>query len=115
MATTADATDFVAETVYDELNRPKAQVLPYSAADPRYNTPDQITYSYDEVGNPTKVSAPPSEGQTIRNNTIYSYLDNGWVKSSTDPWDTHHLRLQPARPADQPHDHQREAARIARS
>jgi hypothetical protein len=25
--------------------------------------------------------------QTVRNDTSYSYFDNGWVKSSTDPWD----------------------------
>jgi RHS repeat-associated protein len=35
----------------------------------------------------TSLSAPPSQGQTVRNVTTYSYWDNGWVKSSTDPWD----------------------------
>jgi hypothetical protein len=33
------------------------------------------------------VSAPPSAGQTVRNIAAYSHFDNGWVKSSTDPWD----------------------------
>jgi RHS repeat-associated protein len=32
-------------------------------------------------------SLPPSDGETVRNTTTYSYFDNGWVKSSTDPWD----------------------------
>jgi hypothetical protein len=35
----------------------------------------------------TTASAPPSQGQTIRNDTHYDYFDNGWVKSSSDPWD----------------------------
>jgi RHS repeat-associated protein len=85
-ATTA-ADDFVQQTTYDELNRVKEKILPFDPADPRYNTPDRLTYSYDEVGNLTTVSAPPSQGQTIRNDTKLTYFDNGWVKTSTDPWD----------------------------
>ena len=85
--TTGDTTDFVLETVYDELNRIKAKKLPFSAADPNVKTADELDYSYDDVGNLAKVSAPPSAGQTVRNDTAYSYFDNGWIKSSTDPQD----------------------------
>nr|WSY52300.1 hypothetical protein OG999_20700 [Streptomyces sp. NBC_00886] len=34
-----------------------------------------------------KTSLPPSDGETVRNDTTYSYFDNGWARSSTDPWD----------------------------
>ncbi|PRX41047.1 YD repeat-containing protein, partial [Planifilum fimeticola] len=63
----------------------KEQTLPYDpeSGDPR----DKMTYEYDAVGNLTKVSAPPSAGQSVRVETTYTYFDNGWVKSSTDPWD----------------------------
>jgi RHS repeat-associated protein len=33
------------------------------------------------------VSAPPSAGQTVRNDTTYAHFDNGWVRTSTDAWD----------------------------
>ncbi len=46
-----------------------------------------MIYSYDEVGNKVKVSAPASAGQTTRVDTSYTYFDNGWTKSSSDPWD----------------------------
>ncbi|MFC5264964.1 polymorphic toxin-type HINT domain-containing protein [Kribbella qitaiheensis] len=85
--TTDDPDDFAQVTVYDALNRPKEKVSPYDKDDARYNTPDKTVMTYDEIGNVTKVSAPASEGQTVRNDTSYSYFDNGWVKSSTDPWE----------------------------
>ncbi|MEU8527092.1 DNRLRE domain-containing protein [Streptomyces sp. NPDC048629] len=84
---TAATDDFTSETVYDALNRPTRQIQPYDPADARYNKKVWTETSYDEVGRVSKVSAPPSEGQTVRNDTSYSYFDNGWVKSSTDPWD----------------------------
>ncbi|WP_306319994.1 MULTISPECIES: polymorphic toxin-type HINT domain-containing protein [unclassified Streptomyces] len=77
--------DFASQTVYDELNRVKETRTPYDPGDATYNKPDRTSYSYDEVGNVTKVSAPPSEGQNVRNDTTYSYFDNGWTKKSTDP------------------------------
>ena len=55
--------------------------------DARYTTPDKTTYTYDDVGRLAKVSAPPSSGETVRNDTTYTYFDNGWTKTSTDPWD----------------------------
>ncbi|ADB29853.1 YD repeat protein [Kribbella flavida DSM 17836] len=85
--TTDDPDDFAQVTVYDALNRPKEKVAPYDKDDARYNTPDKTVMTYDEIGNVTKVSAPASEGQTVRNDTSYAYFDNGWVKSSTDPWE----------------------------
>ncbi|MGW7287927.1 golvesin C-terminal-like domain-containing protein, partial [Streptomyces sp. NPDC054847] len=87
-ASTAAADDFAARTEYDALNRPVKQYQPYDPADARYNSPDVYTETvYDAVGRVAKTSLPPSVGQTVRNDTTQSYFDNGWVKSSTDPWD----------------------------
>ncbi|QOV41499.1 DNRLRE domain-containing protein [Streptomyces ferrugineus] len=79
---------FTQRTEFDALNRPVKQYQPYDPADSRYNDPNVYTQtSYDEVGRVKSTSLPPSEGQTVRNTTGYTYFDNGWVKSSTDPWD----------------------------
>ena len=93
VATAGVADDFVQQTTYDELNRVKERILPYDPGNARYNTPDKLTYDYDDAGRLTTVSAPPSEGQAVHNDTKLTYFDNGWVKSSTDPWDitTSHL------------------------
>ncbi|OAH13198.1 tRNA3(Ser)-specific nuclease WapA precursor [Streptomyces jeddahensis] len=87
VATTDDTTDYTAETVYDELNRVKEERSPFEKDDARYNTPDSTFYFYDEVGNLSSVSAPPSDGQTVRNVTEYTYYDNGWTRTAKDPWD----------------------------
>ncbi|MFJ8582046.1 DNRLRE domain-containing protein [Micromonospora sp. NPDC093277] len=84
--TPEDADDFSVVTVYDALNRKKEEWSSYDKDDSRYNTPDKTFYTYDDIGNLTKVSAPPSEGQAVRNDTEYTYYDNGWTKTSTDPW-----------------------------
>ncbi|TQK52322.1 RHS repeat-associated protein [Streptomyces sp. SLBN-118] len=84
---TAAADDFTSETTYDALNRPSKEYLPYDPADARYNKRVYSETMYDAVGRVAKSSLPPSEGQTVRNDTTYSYFDNGWTKSSTDPWD----------------------------
>jgi RHS repeat-associated protein len=88
-ATAAGTTDaFTQRTAYDELNRPVKQYQPYDPADSRYNNPNVYTETtYDKVGRVAKSSLPPSDGETVRNDTTYSYYDNGWAKSSTDPWD----------------------------
>ncbi|WP_260848651.1 DNRLRE domain-containing protein [Streptomyces sp. SLBN-118] len=87
-AETADADDFAARAEYDALNRPVKQFQPFDPADARYNSPNVYTQTfYDEVGRVSKTSLPSSAGQTVRNDTTYSYFDNGWPKSSTDPWD----------------------------
>ncbi|MFC4856912.1 DNRLRE domain-containing protein [Actinophytocola glycyrrhizae] len=84
--TTDDADDFVAETIYDKLNRPKEQLTPFDRDHAEIKTPDKTIYTYDPVGNLAEVSMPPSAGQTVRNVTKYSYFDNGWQRTSTDPW-----------------------------
>ncbi|MEV6630256.1 DNRLRE domain-containing protein [Actinoplanes sp. NPDC051470] len=85
---TAEANDFTAVTVYDVLNRVKEQREPYDPGDAeqRYRTADTTLYEYDVVGNQQKVSAPPSDGEDKRADTTYTYWDNGWNKTSTDPW-----------------------------
>jgi len=85
---TANADDFASRTTYDELNRPKRQYQPYDPNDTRYNKADVYTETYyDAVGRVSKTSLPPSQGQTVRNDTTFDYFDNGWAKESTDPWD----------------------------
>jgi RHS repeat-associated protein len=84
-ATAAEPDDFAQQTVYDALNRPVEQRLPYDPGDPAFDSPDRIFYEYDPAGRVTKVSAPPSAGQSIRNNTVTEYLDTGWVQTTTDP------------------------------
>ncbi|GGN90617.1 hypothetical protein GCM10011579_086680 [Streptomyces albiflavescens] len=88
-ATAAGSTDaFTVRTSYDELNRPAKQYQPYDPADSRYNDPNVYTETtYDKVGQVAKTSLPPSDGETVRNDTTYSYFDNGWARSSADPWD----------------------------
>lgn len=86
VATTDDPDDFADITVYDPMNRVKEQILPYDRDDVRYNAQDKIIKTYDKVGNLVKVSSPPSAGQTVRNDTAYTYFDNGWLASSTDAW-----------------------------
>ncbi|MFE5026856.1 DNRLRE domain-containing protein [Streptomyces sp. NPDC056656] len=84
----ANTEDFASRTEYDKLNRPVRQYLPYDPADARYNSPNVYTQTtYDEVGRVAKTSLPPSEGQTVRNDTTYTYWDNGWSRTSTDAWD----------------------------
>ncbi|MFD3663559.1 DNRLRE domain-containing protein [Streptomyces sp. NPDC058659] len=85
---TAATDDFTMRTEYDVMNRPVKQFQPYDPADARYNDPNVYTQTfYDAVGRVEKTSTPPSEGQTVRNDTSFSYYDNGWTKSTTDPWD----------------------------
>ncbi|MGN9892070.1 golvesin C-terminal-like domain-containing protein [Micromonospora sp. L31] len=82
-----DADDFATQKVYDKLNRVAEEWSAYDKDDSRYNTPNKTIYTYDSVGNLEKVSAPPSDGQTVRNDTTYTYYDNGWTKTTSDPWD----------------------------
>jgi RHS repeat-associated protein len=87
VATANDPDDFAQATVYDELNRVKETLTAFDRDDARYTTADRTTYSYDDVGRLSRLSAPPSSGETVRNDTTYTYFDNGWTKASTDPWD----------------------------
>ncbi len=80
-------TAFTQRTEYDALNRPVKQYQPYDPADARYNDPNVYTETtYDKVGRVAKTSLPPSEGETVRNDTTHEYYDTGWVRKSTDPW-----------------------------
>ncbi|MEV0427822.1 DNRLRE domain-containing protein [Micromonospora sp. NPDC050495] len=87
VATTDDPDDFASVTVYDKLNRVKETRTAYDKDDSRYTTADVTTYTYDAAGRLTTQSAPPSSGESVRNDTTYTYYDNGWTKSSADPWD----------------------------
>ncbi|MEO3748013.1 DNRLRE domain-containing protein [Plantactinospora sp. B5E13] len=84
--TTDDPDDFTTVKVYDKLNRVKESRTAYDEQDSRYKTADVTTYEYDEVGRLKVLSAPPSAGESTRNNTTYTYFDNGWTKTSSDPW-----------------------------
>lgn len=78
---------FTTRTTYDELNRPSHQYQPYDPADARYNNANLYTETdYDAAGRVAKTSAPPSNGQSVRNDTTYTYYDDGQPKTSTDPW-----------------------------
>ncbi|BBH66146.1 hypothetical protein ACTI_28310 [Actinoplanes sp. OR16] len=87
VATTDDADDFATVSVYDKLNRVQETRSAYDKDDARYRTPDRTTYTYDKAGRLAAVSAPPSAGQSVRNDTTYTYFDNGWTKTTSDPWD----------------------------
>nr|WP_240973931.1 DNRLRE domain-containing protein [Nonomuraea sp. FMUSA5-5] len=82
-----DPADFVQETRYDELNRPIEEIYPFDPDDPVYNKPDSVFYAYDAVSRLKEISHPPSHGQSIRNVSKMTYWDNGWSKTTTDPWD----------------------------
>ncbi|NUT20964.1 MAG: DNRLRE domain-containing protein [Hamadaea sp.] len=85
--TTDDPDDFATVTVYDKLNRVAESRTAYDKDDARYKTPDSTVYTYDAAGRLAKVSAPPSGGQTVRNDTTFTYYDNGWTRTTVDAWD----------------------------
>ncbi|MFC4075642.1 DNRLRE domain-containing protein [Salinithrix halophila] len=84
---TEQAGDYTEKTVYDKLNRVKEVHYPRdpNSDNPRYSKQDKLLYSYDKLGRITKISAPASEGQTVRNETAIDYFDNGWIKRTADP------------------------------
>ncbi|MCP2323432.1 RHS repeat-associated protein [Hamadaea flava] len=86
-ATTDDPDDFAEVIVYDQLNRKKEVRSAYDKDDSRYASADSTFYSYDDAGRLVRVSAPPSNGQAVRNDTALTYYDNGWTRTSTDSWD----------------------------
>jgi RHS repeat-associated protein len=77
---------FTTRTVYDADNRKTAQFGAYDPNDTTYNTAPETDYTYDDAGRLAQVSTPASGGQSVRNITSYSLWDNGWLKSSVDPW-----------------------------
>ncbi|WP_212995918.1 DNRLRE domain-containing protein [Winogradskya consettensis] len=82
--TTGDTEDFTTVTLYDKLNRASEVQQPYDKADTKFKTPAVTKYTYNKVGQLERVSAPPSENETVRNDTVQTYFDNGWVKTSQD-------------------------------
>ncbi|SFX83414.1 RHS repeat-associated core domain-containing protein, partial [Thermoactinomyces sp. DSM 45891] len=82
------ADDFVQKKTYDDLGRVKEIIFPRdpNSSNPRFKEEQKIIYNYDEVGNVTSVSTPPSEGQTERNVSTFTYYDNGLLKTVTDSW-----------------------------
>ncbi|MEJ3749690.1 DNRLRE domain-containing protein [Actinomycetes bacterium KLBMP 9797] len=84
--TTNDSNDFATAYRYDALNRVREQLEPFDADDERVKTADSTIYTYDKLGNVKTVEAPPSQGESARAVTTYTYWDNSWTKSSTDPW-----------------------------
>ncbi|WP_433364291.1 DNRLRE domain-containing protein [Actinoplanes sp. CA-142083] len=82
--TTDDPDDFATVTLYDELDRISEVQQPYDKDDSRYTTPAVTKYSYDNVGNLLRISAPPSEGQSTRNDMVQTFFDNGWVRTTQD-------------------------------
>ncbi len=80
-------TAFTTQSVYDELNRVKETIAPYDPNDATYNHPVSTYTYFDAAGRVSRTSAPPSNGQTVRNDTTYTYYDDGQTKTSTDPWD----------------------------
>lgn len=84
---TANADDFASRTEYDALNRLVRSYQPYDPADARDNKANvYMETTYDAAGRVVKTSMPPSEGQTVRNESTTAYFDNGWIKSSSDAW-----------------------------
>ncbi|MFG1940251.1 DNRLRE domain-containing protein [Micromonospora tulbaghiae] len=79
-----DPDDFATVTLYDALNRVREVQQPYDRDDVRFTTPPVTTYSYDAVGNLERISAPPSNGQSTRNDTVQTFFDNGWIRTSKD-------------------------------
>ena len=77
---------YMTRTVYNADNEASAQFAADNPDEPGFRTPAQTDYTYDADGRLTSVSAPPSGSQKTRNVTGYSYFDNGWVRSATDPW-----------------------------
>ncbi|MDQ0416810.1 RHS repeat-associated protein [Croceifilum oryzae] len=82
------ADDFVQKKTYDDLGRVKEVIFPRdpNSSNPRFKEEQRIMYKYDSVGNVIEVSTPPSEGQTERNISTFTYFDNGLLKTVTDVW-----------------------------
>ncbi|MEV6843620.1 DNRLRE domain-containing protein [Actinoplanes sp. NPDC051411] len=77
---------FTTRTTYDADNRKSATFGAYDPNDTTYKTAPETDYTYDAAGRIAKVTAPPSSGSTVHPVTTYSYWDNGWTRSSTDPF-----------------------------
>ncbi|QLQ37610.1 DNRLRE domain-containing protein [Micromonospora robiginosa] len=81
---TDDPDDFATVTLYDALNRVREVQQPYDRDDSEFTTAPVTRYSYDDIGNLERISAPPSKGQSTRNDTVQTFFDNGWIRTSQD-------------------------------
>ncbi|MEU8286703.1 DNRLRE domain-containing protein [Micromonospora sp. NPDC048905] len=82
--TTNDPDDFTTVTLYDAVNRVREVQQPYDRDDSQFTTPSVTKYQYDTVGNLELISAPPSNDQSARNDTVQTFFDNGWIRTSKD-------------------------------
>jgi len=78
---TSTVDDYTEVVEYDALNRPTRRTLPNNGTE----TPATISHQYDSVGNLTAVSEPTTIGAATYW-TRYTHFDNGWIKTSTDPF-----------------------------
>jgi RHS repeat-associated protein len=91
---TATAGDFTTSTSYDADNRVSKQFGAYLPNDPNYDLAErpETDYSYDPAGrlqSATQVTITQHDlgsPTTTRATTSYGYFDNGWTKTSTDPF-----------------------------
>jgi RHS repeat-associated protein len=77
---------FTQVTKYNADGQVAASLGAYAPNDPTYNQAPETDYTYYPTGQVHTVTAPPSSASTGPNVTSYDYFDNGWTKSSTDPW-----------------------------
>ncbi|MGW8762949.1 golvesin C-terminal-like domain-containing protein [Streptomyces sp. NPDC055815] len=73
-------------SVFDALGRLAERRLPYDPSHPRVDRPDVLTYAYDPVGRLVRTGAPAPQGGPSLEETVFTHFDNGWVRTSTDPW-----------------------------
>ncbi len=88
VATATVADDFVHRTVYDAAG--PGQGDPHPVRPVRRALQDGRTRRRTPttpVGRLQDALAPPSKARQSGTDTIYTYCDNGAVKTSTDPWD----------------------------
>src|SRR5262249_55867243 len=73
-------------TGYNADNTMDLQQSPANPGDPVYPGPQTTNYTHDKDNRLSKVTLPSSNGSlSVPNATTYSYFDNGWLSSSTDP------------------------------
>ena len=73
-------------TGYNADNTMDSQQSPANPGDPAYSGPQTTSYTHDKDNRLSNVTVPSSNGSlSVPNATTYSYFDNGWLSSSTDP------------------------------
>ncbi|MFG2332776.1 RHS repeat-associated core domain-containing protein [Streptomyces sp. NPDC048604] len=85
-AVTEDKESLAEVSVFDAVGRLVERRLPYDPSHPRVDRPDVLTYAYDAVGRLVRAGAPAPQGSPSPGATVVTHFDNGWVRTSTDPW-----------------------------